>query len=344
MQEQLNELIAKAAQDIAACSSPNDLLNVKAQYLGKKSLLNSLFAKMRELSPEARPAFGNMINDSRSKIEKLLEAKTNEVKTSAWENMGSDRKVDLTMPGISSSRGGLHPLSIVRREIDEVFISMGFEIAEGPDIDDDFHNFDALNTPADHPSRNLADTFYLEDGGLLRTQTSTVQIRTMEQYSPPIRIISPGRCYRNDKPDPSHSPVFHQVEALVVDKGISLADLTNTLQQFASIMFGSKVSSRIRPHFFPFTEPSAEMDISCVACGGKGCRVCKNSGWLEMGGAGMVDPNVFDILGIDSEIYTGYAFGLGIERIAMLKYKIGDMRILFENDLRMLRQFRGEVK
>lgn len=344
MQEQLNELIAKAAQDIAACSSPNDLLNVKAQYLGKKSLLNSLFAKMRELSPEARPAFGNMINDSRSKIEKLLEAKTNEVKTSAWENMGSDRKVDLTMPGISSSRGGLHPLSIVRREIDEVFISMGFEIAEGPDIDDDFHNFDALNTPADHPSRNLADTFYLEDGGLLRTQTSTVQIRTMEQYSPPIKIISPGRCYRNDKPDPSHSPVFHQVEALVVDKGISLADLTNTLQQFASIMFGSKVSSRIRPHFFPFTEPSAEMDISCVACGGKGCRVCKNSGWLEMGGAGMVDPNVFEILGIDSEIYTGYAFGLGIERIAMLKYKIGDMRILFENDLRMLRQFRGEAK
>lgn len=344
MQEQLNELIAKAAQDIAACSSPNDLLNVKAQYLGKKSLLNSLYAKMRDLTPEERPAFGNMINDSRSKIEKLLEAKTNDVKTSAWENMGSDHKVDLTMPGINSSRGGLHPLSIVRREIDEVFISMGFEIAEGPDMEDDFHNFDALNTPADHPSRNLADTFYLEDGGLLRTQTSTVQIRTMEQFQPPIRIISPGRCYRNDKPDPSHSPVFHQVEALVVDKGISLADLTNTLQQFASIMFGRNVSSRIRPHFFPFTEPSAEMDISCVACGGKGCRVCKNSGWLEMGGAGMVDPNVFDILGIDSEVYTGYAFGLGIERIAMLKYNIGDMRILFENDLRMLRQFRGEAK
>jgi len=344
LQEQLNELIAKAAQDIAACSSPNDLLNVKAQYLGKKSLLNSLYAKMRDLTPEERPAFGNMINDSRSKIEKLLEAKTNDVKTSAWENMGSDHKVDLTMPGINSSRGGLHPLSIVRREIDEVFISMGFEIAEGPDMEDDFHNFDALNTPADHPSRNLADTFYLEDGGLLRTQTSTVQIRTMEQFQPPIRIISPGRCYRNDKPDPSHSPVFHQVEALVVDKGISLADLTNTLQQFASIMFGRNVSSRIRPHFFPFTEPSAEMDISCVACGGKGCRVCKNSGWLEMGGAGMVDPNVFDILGIDSEVYTGYAFGLGIERIAMLKYNIGDMRILFENDLRMLRQFRGEAK
>ena len=235
------------------------------------------------------------------------------------------------------------PLSIVRRQIDDVFISMGFEIAEANDIEDEFHNFDALNTPQDHPSRNLADTFYVEGGKLLRTQTSTVQIRVMEKHKPPIRIISPGRCYRNDKPDPSHSPVFHQVEALVVDKGISMADLKDTLQNFASIMFGAAVKSRIRPHFFPFTEPSAEMDISCVACGGKGCRVCKQSGWLEMGGAGMVDPAVFDILGIDSEIYTGFAFGLGIERIAMLKYNIPDMRILFENDLRMLRQFKGEL-
>ncbi|MFA7543500.1 MAG: phenylalanine--tRNA ligase subunit alpha, partial [Candidatus Cloacimonadaceae bacterium] len=222
--------------------------------------------------------------------------------------------------------------------------SLGFEIAEGPDIEDEFHNFDALNTPADHPSRNLADTFYLEGGKLLRTQTSTVQIRVMEKHKPPIRIISPGRCYRNDKPDPSHSPVFTQVEALVVDKGISMSDLKDTLQNFAVIMFGSQVKSRIRPHFFPFTEPSAEMDISCVVCGGTGCRVCKQSGWLELGGAGMVDPNVFDAVGIDSELYTGFAFGLGIERIAMLKYNIPDMRILFENDLRMLSQFRGELQ
>ncbi len=344
MQEQLKELVKQAEIDIAACRTANDLMNVKAQYLGKKSVLNGLFARLKELAPEERPAFGNQINHSRTQIETLLEARNKAIREHTWSEVNKANAHDLSMPGIESSRGGFHPLTIVRREIDEVFLSMGFEIAEGPDIDDDFHNFDALNTPADHPSRNLADTFYLENGGLLRTQTSTVQIRTMERYAPPIRIISPGRCYRNDKPDPSHSPVFHQVEALVVDKGISLADLTDTLQQFASIMFGSKVGSRIRPHFFPFTEPSAEMDISCVVCGGSGCRVCKHSGWLEMGGAGMVDPNVFDILGIDSELYTGFAFGLGIERIAMLKYNIPDMRILFENDLRMLRQFKGELR
>lgn len=344
MQEQLKELVEQAEKDIAACQTANDLMNVKAQYLGKKSVLNGLFARMKELPAEERPAFGNLINQSRTKMEALLETRNKEIREQAWSKVNKANAYDLSMPGIESSRGGFHPLTIVRREIDEVFLSMGFEIAEGPDVDDDFHNFDALNTPADHPSRNLADTFYLENGGLLRTQTSTVQIRTMERFTPPIRIISPGRCYRNDKPDPSHSPVFHQVEALVVDKGISLADLTDTLQQFASIMFGSKVGSRIRPHFFPFTEPSAEMDISCVVCGGSGCRVCKYSGWLEMGGAGMVDPNVFDILGIDSELYTGFAFGLGIERIAMLKYNIPDMRILFENDLRMLRQFKGELR
>lgn len=344
MQEQLRELVQQAESDILACRNPNDIMNAKAKYLGKKSMLNGLFARLRELSPEERPAFGNQINESRGRIEALLEKQSQQLKEAAWTNHSTSSTVDLSMPGVFSSRGGFHPLTIIRREIDEVFLSMGFEIAEGPDIDDEYHNFDALNTPANHPSRNLADTFYVEDGGLLRTQTSTVQIRTMENYPPPIRIISPGRCYRNDKPDPSHSPVFHQVEALVVDKGISLADMTDTLSQFASIMFGTKVSSRIRPHFFPFTEPSAEMDISCVSCGGEGCRICKYSGWLEMGGAGMVDPNVFDMLGIDSEIYTGFAFGLGIERIAMLKYNIPDMRILFENDLRMLRQFKGELR
>ena len=344
MREQLIELVRQAETDILACQNPNDVMNVKAQYLGKKSLLNGLYARLRELPAEERPAFGNLINESRNRIESLLETQSQKVKEAAWNNREGGKAIDLTMPGIHSSRGGFHPLTIIRREIDDVFLSMGFEIAEGPDIEDEFHNFDALNTPANHPSRNLADTFYLEDGGLLRTQTSTVQIRMMEKYAPPIRIISPGRCYRNDKPDPSHSPVFHQVEALVVDKGISLADMTDTLSQFASIMFGANVGSRIRPHFFPFTEPSAEMDISCVACGGAGCRVCKHSGWLEMGGAGMVDPNVFNLLGIDSEIYTGFAFGLGIERIAMLKYNIPDMRILFENDLRMLRQFKGESR
>ena len=217
---------------------------------------------------------------------------------------------------------------------------MGFEIADGYDVEDEFHNFDALNTPKDHPSRNLADTFYVEDNILLRTQTSTVQIRTMENHQPPIRIIAPGRCYRNDKMDASHSPVFHQVEALVVDENISFADLKDTLNIFVQTMFGKNIKSRIRPHFFPFTEPSAEIDISCVNCGGSGCRICKNSGWLEMGGAGMVDPAVLEAVGIDSEKYTGYAFGLGIDRITMLKYNIPDLRILFENDLRFLKQYR----
>jgi len=229
LQEQLKDLVRQAETDISACQSPSELMNVKAMYLGKKSQLNGLFAKMRELAPEERPAFGNLINESRGKIEAMLESKGKEIKENAWEKNSQSQETDLTMPGVFSSRGGFHPLSIVRREIDDVFMSMGFEIAEGPDIDDDFHNFDALNTPADHPSRNLADTFYLEGGGLLRSQTSTVQIRVMEAFKPPIRIISPGRCYRNDKPDPSHSPVFHQVEALVVDKGISLADMTDTL-------------------------------------------------------------------------------------------------------------------
>ncbi len=340
MQQQLVDLIDKAQKDIDQCSSPNDILNAKALYLGKKSFLNTLFSQLRELSVEERPAFGQKINDARTKIEELLNLKEKALKTQNWDKQNAGVKTDFSMPGIMPERGGLHPLTIIMHEIEDTFLSMGFEIAEGFDIEDEFHNFDALNTPKDHPSRNLADTFYLDNGKLLRTQTSTVQIRVMENFKPPIRIISPGRCYRNDKPDPSHSPVFSQVEALVVDKGVSLADLRDTLQNFAILTFGPNVKSRIRPHFFPFTEPSAEIDISCVNCGGSGCRVCKNSGWLEMGGAGMVDPNVLDVVGIDSEVYSGFAFGLGIERITMLKYNIPDMRILFENDLRMLRQFR----
>lgn len=344
MQEQLREAAAQARKDIEACQSDNDLLNAKARYLGKKSLINSLYSRLRELPEEERPAFGQSINEIRTEIEKLLSRRETELKQQSKERQDRASMQDLSLPGIYTQRGSLHPITIVRRRIEDVFLGLGFEIAEGPDIDDEFHNFDALNTPPDHPSRNLADTFYLDNGCLLRTQTSTVQVRVMEAHRPPIRIISPGRCYRNDKPDPSHSPVFHQVEALVVDKGISMADLKDTLQNFAQIMFGPQVRSRIRPHFFPFTEPSAEMDISCVSCGGNGCRICKNSGWLEMGGAGMVDPNVFKILGIDPEQYSGFAFGVGIERIAMLKYNIPDMRILYENDVRMLRQFTRESR
>ena len=341
MHNKLKDVLTQARSEIGACKSPNDLNNTKARYLGKKSLLSELYTRLKELAAVDRPAFGQMINAARKELESLIAQKEQDIKEASWNRHAQAQDEDLSLPGIFNPVGALHPLTIVRRQIEDIFMSMGFEIADGPDIDDDFHNFDALNTPADHPSRNLADTFYLDNGYLLRTQTSTVQVRVMERHRPPIRIISPGRCYRNDKPDPSHSPVFHQVEALVVDKGVSMADLKDTLQNFAQIMFGQGVRSRIRPHFFPFTEPSAEMDISCVSCQGKGCRVCKNSGWLELGGAGMVDPAVFKTLGIDPEIYTGYALGCGIERIAMLKYNIPDMRILFENDVRMLRQFVG---
>ncbi len=343
MKEKLREVADQARELIAACQTANDILNAKAQYLGKKSLINQLYTQLRDLPEQDKPAFGQLINELRAEVEQLLERRDQELKQATRELHDQTREQDLSLPGCFQPRGSLHPITIIRRRIEDVFIGLGFEIAEGPDIDDEFHNFDALNTPPDHPSRNLADTFYLDNGYLLRTQTSTVQVRTMEKYPPPIHIISPGRCYRNDKPDPSHSPVFHQVEALVVDKGISLADLKDTLQNFAQIMFGPQVRSRIRPHFFPFTEPSAEMDISCVSCKGTGCRICKNSGWLELGGAGMVDPAVFKMLGIDPELYSGYALGVGIERIAMLKYNIPDMRILYENDVRMLRQFSGET-
>jgi phenylalanyl-tRNA synthetase alpha chain len=339
VQQQLSELIKQAQEEINTCLSLSELANVKARYLGKKSLLNDLYSRLREIPAEDRPAFGQAVNQAKQNLETLLSTKEDVLRINSWQK-SKDQLVDLTLPGYIPEQGGLHPLTRVLREIEDVFLSMGFEIAEGYDIEDEFHNFDALNTPPDHPSRNLADTFYLKDGNLLRTQTSTVQVRIMETYPPPIKIISPGRCYRNDKADASHSPVFHQVEALVVDEGITLANMKDTLQNFAQIMFGDKVRTRIRPHFFPFTEPSAEMDMSCVMCEGSGCKVCKQSGWLELGGAGMVDPNVFDILKIDSEKYTGFAFGLGIDRIAMMKYNIPDLRILYENDLRVLEQFR----
>lgn len=339
MLNMLNEFIEEGKRKLEDCRSTNDLVNIKAQYLGKKSLLTQLYAQMKDQTPEERPLFGQQLNQAKQQLEEIFSAKENELKLQSW-NKSKGNSIDLSMPGYAPTIGGLHPLTIVMREIEDVFMCMGFEVAEGFDIEDEFHNFDALNTPEDHPSRNLADTFYLKDGSLLRTQTSTVQVRVMESFPPPIKIISPGRCYRNDKADASHSPVFHQVEALVVDEGTSLADLKDTLQNFAQLMFGNKVKTRIRPHFFPFTEPSAEMDMSCVMCGGSGCKVCKQSGWLELGGAGMVDPNVFQMLKIDAEKYSGFAFGLGIDRIAMMKYNIPDLRILYENDLRVLRQFR----
>ncbi len=340
METKLNNILQAANSDIAACKTLHDLANQKSRFIGKKSELNSFMKELGKLPKEERPAFGQKINIVKEKISELIETQTIVIKELSYQSDIATGELDISMPGRRTPHGALHPLTIVQNEIEDIFISMGFQVAESFDIEDEFHNFDALNTPADHPARNLADTFYIEDDVLLRTQTSTVQIRVMEKHAPPIKIIAPGRCYRNDKFDASHSPSFNQVEALVVDTDITFADLKDCLNEFVKKLFGEKVVSRFRPHFFPFTEPSAEMDISCVNCGGAGCAVCKNSGWLEMGGAGMVDPNVLTKLGIDAEKYTGYAFGLGIDRIAMLKYKIPDIRHLFDNDLRFLKQFK----
>jgi len=339
LKEELQKVLEAAKVDIAQAGSMYDLMQLKSRYTGKKSVLNGFMQKIGSLPKEERPAFGQTVNVVKSEIAEILASREAEIKDSEYQKAVQSDAIDFTMPGRKREVGALHPLTRVWREIEDVFISMGFDVAEGPDVEDEFHNFDALNTPKDHPARDLSDTFYLDKDVLLRTQTSTVQVRVMENHKPPIKIISPGSCYRNEN-DASHSPMFHQVEALVVDEGVTFVDLRDMLNVFVKKLFDDKIESRIRPHFFPFTEPSAEIDIICVKCYGEGCNLCKGSGWLEMGGAGMVDPNVFDMLGIDSEKYTGYAFGLGMDRIAMLKYKIPDIRTMFENDIRFLKQFK----
>ncbi len=338
MKEELNKILESAKSEINKTGSIRELQQLKSRFIGKKSGLMGFMKQISSLPKEERPAFGQLVNKTKQQITNIILKCEAEIKESDYKKTLKSEFIDLTMPGRKHEKGSLHPITLVWREIEDIFLSMGFDVAEGPDVEDEFHNFDALNTPPDHPARNLSDTFYIENDVLLRAQTSTVQVRVMEKHNPPIKIISPGRCYRNEN-DASHSPAFHQVEALVVDEGVTFADLRDILNIFLKKMFGENISSRFRPHFFPFTEPSAEIDIICVKCLGKGCNLCKGSGWLEMGGAGMVDPNVFDMLGIDSEKYTGYAFGLGIDRIAMLKFKIPDMRMLFANDVRFLKQF-----
>jgi len=348
VESELRELLDKIKQEIATAQNEYELNNAKSHALGKKSVLTELMKKLSTLPIEERPVFGKAINDVKREIESLLEKRAQEILDHQYTQTIQQDRVDLTLPGFVPETGSLHPLTSIWRDIEDIFISLGFDVVEGPDIDDEYHNFDALNTPPDHPARNEMDTFYfkqspenpLDNRLLLRSQTSTVQVRTMEQHRPPLKIISIGRCYRNDKPDASHSPFFHQCEGLAVDKGITFGDLRSILNSFAVKMFGKEIRSRFRPHFFPFTEPSAEFDLICFNCYGKGCNICKNSGWLEIAGAGMVDPNVFSMLNIDPEIYSGYAFGMGIDRITMLKYQIPDIRLLFENDLRFLQQFR----
>lgn len=333
-------LLKIKSEAIAALEQADaDIEALRIQYLGKKGELTAVLRGMGKLSAEERPVIGQLANDIRAEIEAEIEKRTAALKSAALDAKLKAEKLDVTIPGEKIAVGKPHPLAMVQRQLEEIFLGMGYSIAEGPEVEYDYYNFQALNIPPDHPARDTQDTFYITENILLRSQTSPVQARVMEKQQPPIKIISPGRVYRSDAVDATHSPLFHQCEGLVVDKGITMGDLKGTLEMFAQTMFGADTKIRFRPHHFPFTEPSAEVDVSCFACGGKGCRLCKGEGWIEILGAGMVHPNVLRMCGIDPEVYSGFAFGLGIERIVMLKYHIDDMRHLYENDVRFLHQF-----
>ncbi|MCC8013733.1 MAG: phenylalanine--tRNA ligase subunit alpha [Eubacterium sp.] len=341
MKDRLLEVKAKALESLGKVKDLKELDEARVKVLGKKGELTALMKGMGKLSKEERPAIGQLANEVRSAIEKELENKKAQFEEQAVAAKLKKEKIDVTMPGKKSSLGHIHPMNTVIEDIKNIFIGMGYEIAEGPEIEDAYYNFTALNIPKGHTARDEQDTFYVEGEGefLLRTQTSPMQIRVMEQRKPPIRIIAPGRVYRSDDVDATHSPIFHQLEGLVVDKGITMGDLKGALEVFAKQLFGEDTKVRFRPHHFPFTEPSAEMDATCFACGGKGCRVCKDSGWIEMLGCGMVHPKVLERCGIDPKVYSGFAFGMGLERVTMQRYGINDLRLLFENDVKFLKQF-----
>jgi phenylalanyl-tRNA synthetase alpha chain len=337
MQASIDRLQMKLKEEIAGAGDLNELDNIRVRYLGKKGEITLLIRNMSRLSPEERPLFGRRLNELKAAAETMLEERKKELYSELSEKRWEKERVDITLPGRPFNLGRKHPVTMVLQEIEEIFTSMGFKIAEGPEVELDYYNFEALNMPKDHPARDMQDSFYINPGILLRTHTSPVEVRTMQAQAPelPVRIISPGKVYRRDD-DITHSPMFHQVEGLVVDKGISLADLKGTLLMFAREMFGKDREIRLRPSFFPFTEPSAEVDISCIACNGKGCRICGETGWLEILGSGMSHPRVLEVSGYNPEEVSGYAFGMGVERIAMLKYGIEDIRLFYTNDLRML--------
>lgn len=339
MREQLQKIKSDFLQEIKSVSDKLSLENVRLKYLGKKGELTSILKQMGKLSSEERPLMGKLANEVREEIEKNIESFVNKMKEQELEEKLKSEFIDVTMPVKPKFTGSMHPLSIVSKQLEDTFMSMGFSVVEGPEVDTIENNFDALNAPKFHPSRDMTDTFYINEELLLRTQTSTVQIRTMKNQKPPIRIISPGRCFRCDTPDATHSPMFHQLEGLVVDKGITFANLKYTLEEFVKRFFGKDITVKFRPHNFPFTEPSAEVDISCFKCKGSGCSTCKGEGFIEILGAGMVHPNVLRNCGIDPEIYSGFAFGMGIDRITMIKYEIEDIRYMYENDMRFLKQF-----
>lgn len=342
MEENLKRLREQFFNDSQLVSNAEGLSTLRDKYLGRKSGLIAVEKKrIGSLSPEERAEFGRQVNEISTEVEaeiaRLGEEFAAEAQTQALER----ETIDVTLPGARSKQGHMHPLTLVRQKIEDVFVSMGYSVEDGPEIETSFYNFDALNIPLGHPARDSADTFYVSGDLALRSQTSTVQIHTMQRQNPPLRVIAPGRVFRRDTPDPTHNPMFFQVEGLNVDRHITLADLKGTLQKFVEMMFGANVRTRFRPSYFPFTEPSAEVDFSCYVCGGSGCRVCKGSGWIELGGSGMVHPNVLETVGIDPEEFSGFAFGLGIDRMAGLMYDIDDIRLLFENDLRFLDQFPG---
>ncbi len=339
MKEKLEQIRTAAEAELNSAGSMEQLEGIRIKYMGKKGELTAVLKGMGKLSKEERPVIGALANEIRQKLETELESRKAALQAELEAEKLKEEVIDVTMPGRKNSEGKLHPLTQVMDEIKRIFIGMGFSIAEGPEVEYDYYNFEALNIPKNHPARDTQDTFYIEDNIVLRTQTSPIQVRVMEKTKPPIRIIAPGKVYRSDTVDATHSPVFHQIEGLVVDKDVTMADLKGTLEMFVKSLYGDSTRVRFRPHHFPFTEPSAEMDISCFNCGGKGCSVCKGEGWIEILGCGMVHPKVLANCGIDPEEYSGFAFGVGLERIAMGKYDINDLRLFFENDLRFLDQF-----
>lgn len=337
--ENLKKIEEEAELALAEADSLEKLEELRIVFLGKKGKITDVLKQMGKISPEERPVIGQTANKVKDKLNELICARKDELAEVVKKKRMEEERIDITLPGTRILTGYAHPLSRITREIEEIFIGLGFTIEEGPEIETDYNNFEALNVPKYHPARDLQDTFYIDDHYLLRTHTSPVQVRTMARQKPPIRIIAPGRVYRSDEIDASHSPVFYQAEGLVIDKNISFADLKGTIQLFVQAVFGENTRTRFRPSYFPFTEPSAEVDISCVICGGEGCRLCSHTGWLEVMGSGMVHPRVLEMAGIDPEEYSGFAFGMGLDRITMLKYGINDIRLLYENDQRFLHQF-----
>jgi phenylalanyl-tRNA synthetase alpha chain len=339
IKEQLDKIRESALKQIEATEGLDMLNDIRVNVLGKKGELTSILKSMKDVAPEDRPKVGQMVNEVREEIEKNLEFTRKKMEAAVREAKLASETIDVTLPAKKNNVGHRHPNTITLEDVENVFIGMGYEVAEGPEVEKDYYNFEALNIPADHPAKDEQDTFYISGDLLLRTQTSSTQVHEMEKGKLPIKMIAPGRVFRADEVDATHSPSFHQIEGLVIDKDITFADLKGTLAEFAKEIFGEDVKVKFRPHHFPFTEPSAEMDVSCFKCGGKGCRFCKGEGWIEILGCGMVHPHVLEMSGIDPEEYTGFAFGLGLERIAVLKYEIDDMRLLYENDIRFLEQF-----